>query len=94
MSVRTLHDKANRPLCGSTLHVAYHPRLAAEVVDGEERVAARHAAEMQADHQVPEVLPGDHAVGVLADQDEVRLEGPAAARTREPSEREAWSQLP
>lgn len=32
---------------------------------------------MQADHEVPEVLAGDHAVGVLADQDEVGLERPA-----------------
>lgn len=58
------------------LKIAYHPRFAAEVVDGEERVAARDAAEMQADHKVPEILTGDHAVGVLANQDEVWLEGP------------------
>lgn len=32
---------------------------------------------MQADYKVPEVLTGDHAVGVLADQDEVWLDGPA-----------------
>lgn len=61
--------------------IAYHPRFAAEVVDGEERVAAWDTAEMQADHKVPEILTGDHAVGVLADQDEVGLEGPAARRT-------------
>lgn len=35
---------------------------------------------MQADHKVPEVLTGNHAVGVLANQDEVWLEGPAARR--------------
>lgn len=32
---------------------------------------------MKADHKVPEVLAGDHAVGVLTDEDKVRLEGPA-----------------
>lgn len=37
---------------------------------------------MKADHEVPEVLPWDHAVGVLANQDEVWLEGPAARNTR------------
>ena len=62
--------------------IAYHPRFAAEVVDGEERVAALDAAEMQTDHEVPEILAGDHAVGVLANQDEVGLEGPAARRIR------------
>lgn len=64
------------------LETAYHPRFAAEVVDGEERVDARDATEMKANHQVPEVLPWDHAVGVLANQDEVWLEGPAARNTR------------
>lgn len=63
------------------LKIAYHPRFAAEVVDGEERVAAWDAAEMQADHKVPEILTGDHAVGVLANQDEVWLKGPAARQT-------------
>lgn len=33
---------------------------------------------MKTDDEVPEVLPGDHAVGVLANQHEVWLEGPAA----------------
>lgn len=36
---------------------------------------------MKADHKVPEVLAGDHAVGVLTDEDKVRFEGPAATRT-------------
>lgn len=63
------------------LKIAYHPRFAAEVVDGEERVDAGDAAEMKADDKVSEVLTGDHAVGVLANQDEVWLEGPAARRT-------------
>lgn len=63
------------------LKTAYHPWFAAEVVDGEDRVDARNATEMQADHKVPEVLTGDHAVGVLANQDKVWLEGPAAGRT-------------
>lgn len=61
-----------------SLRVAYHPRFAAEVVDGEERVETWHAAEMQADHEVPEVLAREHAVCVLPDQDKVRLERPAA----------------
>ncbi len=60
------------------LKTAYHPRLAAEVVDGEERVDARDATKVKADHEVPEVLTGDHAVGMLANQDEVWLKGPAA----------------
>ena len=55
---------------------AYHPRFATEVVDGEERVDARDATKVKADHKVPEVLTGDHAVGVLANQDKVWLEGP------------------
>lgn len=70
------------------LKSTYHPRFAAEVVDGEDGVDARDAAEMQADHEVPEVLAGDHAVGVLANQDEVCLEGPAAGRTWK------WFRLP
>lgn len=63
------------------LKAAYHPRFAAEVVDGEERVDAWDSTEMKADHEVPEVLTGDHAVGVLANQDEVWLEGPGAKQT-------------
>lgn len=75
------------PLCGlkyskgCSKKIAYHPGFAAEVVDGEERVDARNAAEMQANHKVPEVLTGDHTVGVLANQDKVWFEGPAAGRT-------------
>lgn len=57
--------------------VAYHPRFAAEVINGEEGVDAGDAAEVKADHKVPEVLARDHAVGVLADQDKVWLERPA-----------------
>lgn len=37
---------------------------------------------MKANHKVPEVLAGDHAVGVLTDEDKVRLEGPAGRQTR------------
>lgn len=61
----------------SDVRAPYHPRFAAEVVDGIKRVDTRHPAEMKADHKVPEVLAGDHAVGVLTDEDKVRLEGPA-----------------
>lgn len=63
------------------LKIAYHPWFAAEVVDGEDRVDARDAAKVQADHKVPEVFAGDHAVGMLPDQDKVWLEGPAARGT-------------
>lgn len=37
---------------------------------------------MKADDKVPEVFAGDHAVGVLTDEDKVRLEGPAGRQTR------------
>ncbi|KAG7234536.1 hypothetical protein INR49_003922 [Caranx melampygus] len=47
-----------------------------EVVDGEERVDAGDSAKVQSDYEVPEILTRDHAVGVLANQDEVWLEGP------------------
>lgn len=60
----------------------YHPRFAAEVVDGIKGVDTRDPTEMKADHKVPEVLAGDHAVGVLTDEDKVRLEGPARRQTR------------
>lgn len=36
---------------------------------------------MKANHKVPEVLAGDHAIGVLTDEDKVRFEGPAGTRT-------------
>lgn len=61
--------------------IAYHPRFAAEVVDGEERVDAWDATKMKANHKVPEVLTGDHAVGMLPNQDEVWLERPATRCT-------------
>lgn len=61
---------------------AYHPRFAAEVVDGIKGVDTRDPAEMKADHKVPEVLAGNHAVGVLTDEDKVWLEGPAGRQTR------------
>lgn len=67
---------------------AYHPWLAAEIVDREERVDTRDAAKMQADDQVPEVLTGNHAVGVLANQYEVWLEGPAERQARQ--QRVSW----
>lgn len=35
---------------------------------------------MEADDKIPEVLTGNHAVGVLANQNKVWLEGPAAGR--------------
>lgn len=60
----------------------HHPRFAAEVVDGVKRVDTGDPAEVEADHKVPEVLAGDHAVGVLTDEDKVRLEGPAGRRRR------------
>lgn len=66
----------------SNVGPTYHPRFAAEVVDGIKGVDTRDPAEMKADHKVPEVLAGDHAVGVLTDEDKVRLEGPAGRQTR------------
>lgn len=51
--------------------VAHHPRLAAEIVRGEERVDARDPAKVKADDEVPEILARHHAVGMLADKDEV-----------------------
>lgn len=38
---------------------------------------------MKANHKVPEVLAGDHAVGVLTDEDKVRLQGPAVRQDEE-----------
>lgn len=62
---------------------AYHPRLAAEIVDGEERVDTWDAAKMQADDEVPEVLTRNHAVGMLANQNEVWLEGSAKGKAQQ-----------
>lgn len=56
------------------LKFAHHPRFAAEVVSGEERVDARDAAKMKANDEVSEILARDHTVGMLADQDKVWLE--------------------
>lgn len=56
--------------------VTYHPGLAAEVVDGVEGVDCVDAAVLEADDEAAEVFPQCHAVGVLADQDKIRLEGP------------------
>lgn len=53
-----------------------HPGLAAEVVDGVEGVDRVDAAVLEADDEAAEILPQCHAVGVLADQDKIRLEGP------------------
>lgn len=55
----------------------YHPGLAAEVVDGVEGVDGGQPSVLQADDQAAVVLAQGHAVGVLTDQDEVGLEGPA-----------------
>lgn len=60
----------------------YHPRFAAEIVDGIKRVDTWDPAEMKADHKVPEVLAGNHAVGMLTDEDKVRLEGPEGRQSR------------
>lgn len=53
-----------------------HPGLAAEVVDGVEGVDGVDAAVLEADDEAAEVLSQSHAVGVLPDQDKIRLEGP------------------
>lgn len=64
--------------------VTYHPGLAAEVVDGVEGVHRVDATVLEADDEAAEVLSQCHAVGVLPDQDKVRLEGPG---------REEWSDV-
>lgn len=56
--------------------ITYHPGLAAEVVDGIEGVDRVDAAVLEADDEAAEVFSQRHAVGVLPDQDEIRLEGP------------------
>lgn len=57
--------------------VTYHPGLAAEVVDGVEGVDGRQPSVLEADEQAAVILSQGHAVGMLTDQDEVRLEGSA-----------------
>lgn len=61
--------------------VTYHPRLAAEVVDGIEGVDGGQPSILEADDQAAVVFAQGHAVGVLADQDEVWLEGSAKRGT-------------
>lgn len=58
----------------SRFEFAHHPRLAAEVVRGEERVDARNATKVKANDEVSKILARDHTVGMLADQDKVWLE--------------------
>lgn len=69
------------PIAPTSLWVSlastYHPGLAAEVVDGVEGVDGGQPSILQADDQAAVVFAQGHAVGVLADQDEVWLEGPA-----------------
>lgn len=66
------------PLCSrSAWPVTYHPGLAAEVVHGVERVDSGQPSILEADDQAAVVFTQGHAVGVLADQDEVWLEGSA-----------------
>lgn len=66
------------PLCSrSAWPITYHPGLAAEVVHGVERVDSGQPSILEADDQAAVVFTQGHAVGVLADQDEVRLEGSA-----------------
>lgn len=57
--------------------ITYHPGLAAEVVDGVEGVDSRQPSVLEADDQASVVFAQRHAVGMLADQDEVWLEGSA-----------------
>lgn len=67
--------------CSCTSKGTHHPGFAAEVVDGEERVNAGNGAEVQADHEAPEVLSRGHAVGVLADQNKIWPERSAETNT-------------
>ena len=62
---------------GSAWPSTYHPGLAAEVVDGVEGVDGRQPSILEADDQAAVVFTQGHAVGMLADKDEVRLEGSA-----------------
>lgn len=62
--------------------ITYHPGLAAEVVDGVERVDGVEAAVLEADDEAAEIFPQSHAVGVLPDQDKIWLEGPARDEQR------------
>lgn len=62
--------------CTGSWIVTYHPGLAAEVVDGVEGVDRVDATILEANDEAAEVLSQGHAVGVLPDQDKVRLEGP------------------
>lgn len=64
-------------LSGPARPVTYHPGLAAEVVDGVEGVDGGQPSVLEADDQAAVILAQGHAVGVLADQEEVGLEGPA-----------------
>lgn len=59
----------------------YHPGLAAEIVDRVEGVDGRQPSILEADDQAAVVFAQGHAVGVLADKDEVRLEGSAKRGT-------------
>lgn len=52
-----------------------HPRLAAEVVYGVERVDSRKPSILEADDQASVVLSQGHAIGMLSNQNEVRFEG-------------------
>lgn len=55
--------------------ITHHPGFAAEVVDGEQGVDAGDSPVLKANHQAPEVFARSHAVGMLANQDKVWLEG-------------------
>ena len=59
----------------------YHPGLAAKIVDRVEGVDGRQPSILEADDQAAVVFTQGHAVGVLADKDEVRLEGSAKRGT-------------
>lgn len=58
------------------LEITHHPRLAAEVVDGKKRVDTGNSTKVQSDYEVPKILTRNHAVSMLANQDEVWFEGP------------------
>lgn len=74
-------DPGGPPTAPTSLRVSpaatYHPGLAAEVVDGVEGIDSGQPSVLQADDQAAVVFAQGHAVGVLADQEEVGLEGPA-----------------
>lgn len=65
---------------GHSVYVTYHPRLVHEIVDWVQRIDARDAAVLQAEHDVLPVV--GRISSVLPQQHEVRLDRSAGRRSR------------